>query len=720
MMMNTDIQSSVSNEFNNSKTNISINNKNLKLETNSNKSSSSCDKLNVINKMNNNNNNNKNAKTKRSESPSPSFFRRLFSCGGTSCSGKRRSSKSKPKTNQDDINTTNTNTNNYDTDDTAYSKKQDANNEKQKLLINLPAVELVKAETVDILSPSIQTQPAIPKIVLPIVKINDDDPILNMNDNNNSNNIVNNNQIDIVIKEVEVIENINHENDDIVNEEYSMYEVGEVFDEDEEEDEEEVDIEDEEVEEDEDAQEDYDSHVKLLHEMNGSRDVHHHVRTSNNADLDDMYETDHFYTYFDENEYDTYDHHGNLNTHPNNSNNQALLNQLSPSSSHRTTINSIVNRNIDSSGSSTATTATPGTGNSTLTPTINSSSYINRKIPSFTFENTSQTHLNEKQESLDREENLGSMNNSGTAKITDFYSKFLTANNLVTDRGCIVNIRTGSFNLGCQVSSPEQVSPHHTQFHFNTNKSMDSNTDDLKSSRNDLADSSDYFLNSYESSNFMKSTSNYSFNQKSTNDSNINENIDSLMENSSSSAANLLVPLLLAKNRKKSGTINSKACSNITASCTDYSLSQTSSPNKQPSLTITTSTPLSSNSNEKTSNHLMIPSPSVNNNLLVASLGPNEQDQYRRCSHDPNIEKLHKTYINNVKLSSTQVVSSVSVSTTNTDSMPNNLDSPPAPSTPPLVSTSGSNSASNTGMRSRFTKRSIKKTKLIKVLKQQL
>lgn len=42
----------------------------------------------------------------------------------------------------------------------------------------------------------------------------------------------------------------------------------------------------------------------------------------------------------------------------------------------------------------------------------------------------------------------------------------------------------------------------------------------------------------------------------------------------------------------------------------------------------------------------------------------------RRCSHDPNIEKLHKSYINNVKLTS-QVLSSVSVSTDNTDSMPN-------------------------------------------------
>ena len=66
----------------------------------------------------------------------------------------------------------------------------------------------------------------------------------------------------------------------------------------------------------------------------------------------------------------------------------------------------------------------------------------------------------------------------------------------------------------------------------------------------------------------------------------------------------------------------------------------------------------------------MVASNSINNNLLTATLMP--EDQMRRCSHDPNIEKLHKSYINNVKLSSAaQVLSSVSVSTDNTDSMPN-------------------------------------------------
>jgi hypothetical protein len=54
------------------------------------------------------------------------------------------------------------------------------------------------------------------------------------------------------------------------------------------------------------------------------------------------------------------------------------------------------------------------------------------------------------------------------------------------------------------------------------------------------------------------------------------------------------------------------------------------------------------------------------------------EEQLRRCSHDPNIEKLHKSYINNIKLASTHLMavpstantpmfSSASVSSANTD-----------------------------------------------------
>lgn len=45
-----------------------------------------------------------------------------------------------------------------------------------------------------------------------------------------------------------------------------------------------------------------------------------------------------------------------------------------------------------------------------------------------------------------------------------------------------------------------------------------------------------------------------------------------------------------------------------------------------------------------------------NNNLLNVS--PGDQDQIRRCSHDPNIEKLHKTFFNNVKLGVSHAASS--------------------------------------------------------------
>lgn len=79
----------------------------------------------------------------------------------------------------------------------------------------------------------------------------------------------------------------------------------------------------------------------------------------------------------------------------------------------------------------------------------------------------------------------------------------------------------------------------------------------------------------------------------------------------------------------------------------------------------------------------------TNNNNTQATRGgsfltanTDQQDQFRRCSHDPNIEKLHKNYINNVKLASnnlssytnsanTPMFSSASVSSANTDSIPN-------------------------------------------------
>lgn len=106
-------------------------------------------------------------------------------------------------------------------------------------------------------------------------------------------------------------------------------------------------------------------------------------------------------------------------------------------------------------------------------------------------------------------------------------------------------------------------------------------------------------------------------------------------------------------------------------SLTQYTLSSTDSP---PPMMVNISGGNSGSGNNSLmphhGPHSMVASNSINSNLLTATVGP--EDQMRRCSHDPNIEKLHKSYINNVKLSSAaQVLSSVSVSTDNTDSMPN-------------------------------------------------
>lgn len=121
-------------------------------------------------------------------------------------------------------------------------------------------------------------------------------------------------------------------------------------------------------------------------------------------------------------------------------------------------------------------------------------------------------------------------------------------------------------------------------------------------------------------------------------------------------------------------------------SLTQYTLSSTDSP--PPKMMFTSSntggrqSPSTGNNNHNNNNNNMnnshlIPSTSVNTSFLAATGAmssmlspPMPEDQMRRCSHDPNIEKLHKSYINNVKLTS-QVLSSVSVSTENTDSIPN-------------------------------------------------
>lgn len=288
-------------------------------------------------------------------------------------------------------------------------------------------------------------------------------------------------------------------------------------------------------------------------------------------------------------------------------------------------------------------------------------------------------------------------------KITDCFSKFLTANNIKTDRGCVVNVRTGSFNLGnCQnaMSSNSLLSPN------------DNYDDQLKNSNEFFGD------NRYQQSFAMRnSSSNYSFNPPQQHHPQfIGSSLDA------TSASDLLVPLLLVThgNRKNSTVATSSDTPPMTTSAQQSSTIQFNSSSilknidkiifnesskkyeKSGLPTSTTDYALVTNNNttsadsyktnHKTSgaavnydssttnllstNTYIPSSTSINNNLLVATLMPpqlTEQDQMRRCSHDPNIEKLHISYINNVKLNSNApVLSSVSVSTENTnDSLPN-------------------------------------------------
>ena len=118
--------------------------------------------------------------------------------------------------------------------------------------------------------------------------------------------------------------------------------------------------------------------------------------------------------------------------------------------------------------------------------------HSNCQIPSISFdESTEITHdqsLDDNDESL-AFSSTSQKNDHCEAPSVNFYSKFLTANNLMTERGGLVNIRTGSFNLGCQ---QDQLS-------------------------DELTDSYEFFnslQNSADQSTFTKSSSNYSFTTK--------------------------------------------------------------------------------------------------------------------------------------------------------------------------------------------------------------
>ena len=226
-------------------------------------------------------------------------------------------------------------------------------------------------------------------------------------------------------------------------------------------------------------------------------------------------------------------------------------------------------------------------------------------IPSFSFEIHSDDQ--EKSESINKleETESDSQNPKSCPKIINYNSKFLTANNILTDRGCLVNIRTGSFNLGCQSTASS------------TSLSQDKYLND-----EELIDSHEFFSSlQHENGDFRNSTSNYSFRS-------YNGSLES-------NALNLLIPFLLIKNRHKSSNLREeKSNENL------YFKNQSNNEFKM------------AKSGKNTLGISM-----ANSNLLSASCNT-DQDQVRRCSHDPNIEKLHKTYIENVKLSGGQAFSS--------------------------------------------------------------
>ena len=206
-----------------------------------------------------------------------------------------------------------------------------------------------------------------------------------------------------------------------------------------------------------------------------------------------------------------------------------------------------------------------------INTTINTTT--NSQIPSFSFNDdddlTTKDNNNDSKDNLENPETANNSNEnllsaSSGPKLTSFYSKFITGSNIMTDRGCIVNVRTGSFNLGCQVNSlssssliPGEDSSssaiHHSNIHLNDTELIDSSHFFSSLQHHNHAsnnvNSSNFDNNSIRnnennnSTEFMRN-SNYSvrtpFNSK-------------LDNNYSSSSNNVLIPLLLVTQcRKKS------------------------------------------------------------------------------------------------------------------------------------------------------------------------
>lgn len=306
------------------------------------------------------------------------------------------------------------------------------------------------------------------------------------------------------------------------------------------------------------------------------------------------------------------------------------------------------------------------------------------KLPLFSFEVSNvdddlDANSNNNLTKTNNNANESGSSNANNLSVTNFYSKFSTANNIITDRGCIVNVRTGSFNLGCGNSDSDEINAKANNQSSN-NLFLDSKQNDEFIFRRGISSNVSVNDFNYDSKSFMDD------------------------ESSEYDGSNFLISLLLLNKRKKN------SFTNLNSSCLN---SKTSSPTKTSptNLLCTANQPSeyrkrndeinivlpsfeseeidTTNLNEKnlindknnlnilnSATNVVSQSTSINNNLLGVLNGNNEQqEQTRRSSHDPNIEKLHKTYINNVKLGNNNDgavdSSEVSVSTTNTDSASN-------------------------------------------------
>ena len=213
-------------------------------------------------------------------------------------------------------------------------------------------------------------------------------------------------------------------------------------------------------------------------------------------------------------------------------------------------------------------------------------------------ENTSEIEMKNNKRDLKPSTGIRMYQHRGSHQNTqpnDGFPKFLTANNILTDRGCIVNIRTGSFNLGCTANSNATTVP------------ILAVTNPLMATTN---------------------TNNNNNNNNNTRNNYVDDN--KIKEENEGKKNFLIVPKLNICEvsdvdehfMDEEDEYDDENCDNFDENLSEF--------------------------NDFSQQRASVISNIGQNNLL--SIYSDQQDQFRRCSHDPNIEKLHKNYINNVKL----------------------------------------------------------------------